>query len=113
VSKLPEGTRLEVRQIPLDTDLAPVLDRRKSEGEFLAWSRGEADPVSLEGSAVTVVGEVLDSTTVAGERRVFPTIEVIKLTVWDQRGQPSPPYVYDPFYRAQWGYRPTVKGGLQ
>lgn len=108
-----DRTRLEILQLPLDQDLAPTRDRKSSQGVFLAWNRLAADPIALDGSSVTLVAEIGEPTVLPGDSRIYPTVEVKSLTVWDQSEPPRTFYVYDPFYRAQWGFRPTVKGTAQ
>lgn len=62
--RLKEGTQIELLQLPLDTRERPILDRQQSQGRFLAIQPDFLDPATLvEGSAMTIVGEVSGTKT--------------------------------------------------
>jgi len=57
--RLKEGTQIELLQVSLDKRERPILDRQQSQGRFLALQQEFLDPATIvEGSAMTVVGEV-------------------------------------------------------
>lgn len=111
-TRVKEGTRIEVLQLPLDDRQAPVYDRTESEGRFLAFQRQFLDPATLpKGTRVTVIGEVtgvlrqpLDETEYD-----YPTLDLQHLKVWpdeDRRGRYARPYPYPygyPFWGRRWG----------
>lgn len=55
----PEGTEIEVLQLPLDASDRPVGDYGYSEGRFLVIDPERRDPIVLRRRLITVVGEVL------------------------------------------------------
>lgn len=62
--RLKDGTQIELLQLPLDTRERPILDRQQSQGRFLAIQPDFLDPATLvEGSAMTIVGEVSGAKT--------------------------------------------------
>lgn len=82
---LPEGTRIEVLHLPLDSHLEPGGERTASEGRFLAVERKSLDPATIPaGTRMTVVGEVIDAIILPldGRRYTYPTLEVKALTIW-------------------------------
>jgi outer membrane lipoprotein len=110
--RLKEGTRIEVLQIPLSSDLVPEEGREESEskGRFVAMDTEQnvVDPAVLDDNRlITVVGEVVGSTTVKIDEveMQVPQLAVKHITVWDRdRLRPYYPYYG---YRAPhaWGYR--------
>lgn len=62
--RLKDGTQIELLQLPLDKSERPLLDRQQSQGRFLAIQPDFLDPATLiEGSAMTIVGEVSGAKT--------------------------------------------------
>ena len=62
--RLKDGTQIELLQLPLDKRERPILDRQQSQGRFLAIQPDFLDPATLvEGSAMTIVGEVSGAKT--------------------------------------------------
>lgn len=62
--RLKAGTQIELLQLPLDTRERPILDRQQSLGRFLAIQQEFLDPATIvEGSAMTIVGEVSGAKT--------------------------------------------------
>jgi outer membrane lipoprotein len=56
--RLPEGTSIEILQLPLD-GFEPVMNGQKSQGRFFALQKEFLDPATLvERPRVTIVGEV-------------------------------------------------------
>jgi len=106
--RLKEGTQVEVLQIPLSSDLVPEEQQEESKGRFVAIDHGQnvVDPAVLEDNKlVTIVGEVIGSTTIKideVEQRV-PELEIKHVTVWD-RDRLRPYYGYRAPYA--WGYGP-------
>lgn len=82
------GTQLEVLQLPLDGDQAPVTDRMESKGRFLALQKEFLDPATLaEGTRVTIVGEVTGSAVEKMDDADyrFPTLDVKHLHRWEAK----------------------------
>lgn len=107
--RLKEGTRIEVLQIPLSSDLVPEEQKEESKGRFVAIDKegtNIVDPAVVEDDKlVTVVGEVLGTTTIKiGEvEQQVPELEIKHVTVWD-RDRLRPYYGYRAPYA--WGYGP-------
>jgi outer membrane lipoprotein len=108
--RLKEGTRVEVLQIPLSSDLVPEEGQETSKGRFVAMDTGQniVDPAILDDNKlITIVGEVVGSTTIKVDEAEMqvPQLAVKHVTVWDRdRLRPYYPYYG---YRAPyaWGYR--------
>lgn len=111
-TRLKDGTRIEVLQIPLSEDLMPTGQLTESKGRFVVIDRGDnvSDPeiFDQEDKRITVVGEVLGSTTIQIDeaQQQVPQLALKHVTVWDwdrvQNGYvPYSGYAY-PF---GWGYR--------
>jgi outer membrane lipoprotein len=107
-----EGTRLEVLQIPLSEDLMPTGREAETKGRFVVIDRGGqvSDPEVFndENKRVTVVGEVMGSTTVQIDevQQQVPELKMKHVTVWDWdrvKGGYGPYYGYA--YPYAWGYR--------
>jgi len=107
-----EGTRLEVLQIPLSEDLMPISQDTESKGRFVVIDRGDqvSDPAVFndEKKRVTVVGEVLGTTTIQIDevQQQVPELKMKHVTVWDwdrTRSGYAPYYGYG--YPYAWGYR--------
>jgi outer membrane lipoprotein len=117
--RLNEGTRLEILQYPLSDDLVPETRGERSRGRFVAVDMGGknvVDPAVLqkedeEEKLVTVVGEVLGTTTVKIDQveQQVPKLAIKHITVWD-RDQLRPYYGYRAPYA--WGYGPYYGRGL-
>jgi len=112
---LKEGTRIEVLQIPLNSDLAPDDRTETSKGRFVATDLGQnvVDPAVLnDNKYITIVGEVMGSTTVKIDEveKQVPELKVKHITLWDRddRREYYPhhgyyaPYGYG--YRGYYGY---------
>jgi outer membrane lipoprotein len=112
--RLKDGTRIEVLQLPLDRSQAPIHDRTKSEGRFLAFEKEFLDPATLPaGTRITIVGEItgamvqpLDETDYT-----FPTLEVKHLTVWPKTDYASARPYYPGPYAGPYGYWGWRRGG--
>jgi outer membrane lipoprotein len=85
-----DGTRIEVLQIPLSGDLIPTGKDGESKGRFVILDRNSdqvSDPAVFndENKRVTVVGEVLGTTTVQIDevQQQVPELAVKHITVWD------------------------------
>jgi outer membrane lipoprotein len=101
------GTQIEVLQIPLSKDLVPTARDTESKGRFVAIDSGNdqiSDPAvfSDDNKRVTIVGEVLGSTTVQIDdiQQQVPRLAIKHITVWDG---------YQPYYGYKgpydWGNR--------
>lgn len=109
--RLKEGTRIELLQLPLRSSLQPALDRRQSEGRFVAVQREFLDPATIPaGTLVTVTGDLAGSVTLPLDETeyAYPVVEVRSLRVWTpQETAPrrlhSYPYMGPgPFSRPYW-----------
>jgi outer membrane lipoprotein len=90
--RLPEGTQIEVLQLPLEDSLAPAKDRGTSQGRFLALQRASLDPATLAaGTRVTIIGEVTGATTDRLDEAEYryPTLDVRHMHVWDNASDTS------------------------
>ena len=88
--RLKEGTQIELLQLPLDTRERPILDRQQSQGRFLAIQQEFLDPATIvEGSAMTIVGEVSGSKTdyLDDVEYRYPIVIMKHLHLW-----PAPSY---------------------
>ncbi len=109
--RLKDGTRIEVLQIPLSSGLVPEEGKETPQGRFVAMDKREniTDPaVFKDNELVTVVGEVVGSTTIIIDEAAVqvPQLEVKNIIVWDRdRLRPYYPSYYG--YRApyDWGYK--------
>lgn len=88
--RLKEGTQIELLQVPLDKGERPTLDRQQSHGRFLAIQPEFLDPATIvEGSAMTIVGEVSGAKTdyLDDVEYRYPVVTVKHLHAW-----PAPSY---------------------
>lgn len=86
-TRLAEGTRLEILQLPLDGSDEPVLDRTASQGRFLAFESAFLDPATLPPNThVTLVGEIIGAThaTLDEMDYRYPTVIIQHLHVWPE-----------------------------
>jgi outer membrane lipoprotein len=106
-----EGTRIEVLQYPLSSDLVPEEQRMQSKGRFVAVDmegNHVIDPAVLEDNEfVTLVGEVAGTTTIKIDQveEQVPKLKIKHVTVWDKdrlrpySGYHAPhTYGYGPYY---------------
>lgn len=89
VNRKQDATRIEVLQLPLNDDFTPANQRTKTQGRFIALSKGKdpLDPAVLEkGKAISIVGEIIGSETIqVGEvSREVPIFGIKDLTIWDE-----------------------------
>lgn len=102
---LPDGTRLEILQKPLDASGLPY-DGDKSQGRFLAQCDTYLDPkIYTTGRQVTIAGRVLGTLTdkIGEADYVYPLISCLETRLW-----PKPPVALSPRYSAWswWGGPP-------
>lgn len=86
-TRLTEGTRVEILQIPLDSSEEPGLDRTTSQGRFLAIESSFLDPATLPpNTRVTLVGEVTGGTHANLDEMEYhyPTVNIQHLHVWPE-----------------------------
>ena len=100
-----DGTRIEILQLPLESDDEPRSRLTESKGRFLARHKEFLDPATIPfGTRVTVVGEVNGSSTVQLDEieYEYPTLDIASLTVWPPK---IPGYWYRPYpyFGAYWG----------
>jgi outer membrane lipoprotein len=116
VTRLEDAIRVEVLQLPLTRDLAPVMEGTQSEGRCVAFDTPQKiiDPGILEqGTPITIIGEVKPSTHGHVEDRQYevPTLVIRDMTVWDKHKTVSAPLTYygSPY---GYGYRPYYFSGI-
>ncbi|MBD0316142.1 MAG: Slp family lipoprotein [Nitrospiraceae bacterium] len=83
--RLKEGTRIELLQLPLASSLQPALDRRQSQGRFVAVQREFLDPATIPtGTLVTLSGDLAGSVTLPLDETEYeyPLVEIRNLRVW-------------------------------
>lgn len=86
-TRLTEGTRLEVLQLPLDASDEPVFDRTASQGRFLAFETSFLDPATLPpNTRVTLVGEITGATHEKLDEMEYRylTLSIQHLHVWSE-----------------------------
>lgn len=90
---LQDGTQLEVLQLPLDADEAPIADRMQSKGRFFARQKELLDPATItDGTRVTIVGEITGASVGKMDEADYryPTLEVKHLHRWEPRRTDEP-----------------------
>jgi outer membrane lipoprotein len=111
--RLQDGTRIEVLQIPLSSDLVPEEGQETSKGRFVAMDTGKnvVDPAVLDDNKlITVVGEVVGATTIRVDEveMQVPQLTVKHITVWEQPRYPYSgyrmPYAWGYGYGSYYGY---------
>jgi outer membrane lipoprotein len=83
--RLHNSTQIELLQLPLEDGEEPSLDRQQSQGRFLALKQEFLDPATMvEGTRVTIVGEVSGSKTdhLDDVEYRYPTLIVKHLHIW-------------------------------
>ncbi|NGZ04712.1 MAG: hypothetical protein CV090_16850 [Nitrospira sp. WS238] len=110
--RMKDGTRIEVLQIPLSEDLMPTGQETESKGRFVVIDRGDniSDPAIFadEDKRITVVGEVLGTTTIQIDEmnQQVPQLALKHVTVWDWDRVKSGYIPYAGYgYPYGWGYR--------
>lgn len=107
------GTLIEVLQIPLSEDLIPTGRDAESKGRFVVIDGGGdqvSDPAVFddEKKRVTVVGEVLGTTTIQIDevQQQVPQLALKHVTVWDWDRMKTGYFPYYGYgYPYAWGYR--------
>lgn len=106
-------TRIEVLQVPLNSDYIPLSGKPSSRGRFFALDsqREIIDPAILEeGSRITIVGEILGEIAGASADQAsasYPAVTIRDMTVWNSYSRPYFPYSYASYYGYGYhGYRP-------
>jgi outer membrane lipoprotein len=95
----PEGTQIEVLQLPLDAADRPSGAPEHSEGRFLLIDPQRTDPAVLQQRLVTVVGKVLGARTekVDEAEYTYPWLSARFIHIW--RGSYDyPPGAASPYY---------------
>lgn len=107
---LPEGTQIEVLQLPLDAFDRPSGAYDSSEGRFLLVDPERRDPVVLQRRLITVVGEVLGARVLKVDEAEYqyPYLSVRFLHVWRGAGDyprgSTYPYAYPDAYPYSYPY---------
>lgn len=86
-TRLTEGTRLEILQLPLDGSEEPVIDQTASQGRFLAFESAFLDPATLPpNTRVTLIGEITGVTQARLDEMEYryPTVTIQHLHVWPE-----------------------------
>jgi outer membrane lipoprotein len=110
----PEMSQVVVLQAPLGYRDRPE-SREKSQGRFMAVSKGFLDPEIFEkDTPITVAGKVTGKETVKIDEYSYPIVKVEpgEVYLWEEREYRTPyyyhdPFLYDPFYYDRfhpWGY---------
>lgn len=99
------GTRIEVLQLPLESEYEPQGQLTASGGRFLACHKEFLDPATIPaGTRVTMVGEVTGSMTLTLDEveYVYPTFDIASLTIWPPK---LPAFWFHPYpyFGAYWG----------
>lgn len=84
-TRRPDGTQLEILQLPVSHTDPPAERRSESQGRFLALSRTMLDPATLPaGTRVTVIGYVTGEAVQRLDESDYryPTLEVRHLHAW-------------------------------
>jgi len=109
---LPEGTEIEVLQLPLDASDRPTGAYEHSGGRFLVIDPERRDPVVLQRRLITVVGEVV-GTKVGKVDEVdynYPYLSSRFIHVWraasDSPGGAAYPYYYPAYAPYYYPYGP-------
>ncbi len=101
VTRLKDGTQIELLQLPFDTDERPILTRQGSDGRFFAIQKEFLDPATIvEGTMMTIVGEVIEAKTdhLDDVEYRYPVLIVKHLHVWPiQSDDYARPYPYPRF----------------
>ena len=86
-TRLTDGTRLEILQLPLDSSEEPAVDRTSSQGRYFAVESSFLDPATLPpNTRVTLVGEVIGATNANLDEMDYryPTVAIKHLHVWPE-----------------------------
>lgn len=108
--RVPDGTKFELLQIPLSEDLIPAGREAESKGRFVVIDRtGQlSDPAIFNyEKRITVVGEVLGTTTVKVDEvpRQVPLLALEQVTAWELDRVRARYWPYCGFGDPQrWGY---------
>lgn len=108
--RLKDGTRIELLQLPLSSSLQPSLDRRRSQGRFVAVQREFLDPATIPpGTFVTVTGDLGGAVTLPLDETeyTYPLVEVRSVRVWtlEEAAPRWRPYQYmgpGPYWSPYW-----------
>lgn len=86
--RVQDGVELEMLQLPVRDDDDPPVDRRsESQGRFIAFDRGGADPASFPpGTRLTLVAAVSGEDTRRLDESTYryPTVDVKHMYVWSE-----------------------------
>jgi outer membrane lipoprotein len=101
----PNGTRIEVLQLPLGNDDEPRGRLTDSQGRLLAFHQEFLDPATIPaGTRVTMVAEATGSMTLTLDEieYVYPTFDIASLTIWPPN---LPAYWFRPYpyFGVYWG----------
>ncbi len=105
---LPKHTRIELLQLPLDSDGLPVNDLNASQGRFIANCRGVIDPQRIpSGTRMTVIGEMQGTSRIKGSNYSYVTVFTKAVHVYPKEGMKM---LKDP--KVLWTICPTAPKGF-
>lgn len=105
---LPKFTRVELLQLPLDSDGLPVTDLNASQGRFIANCHGVIDPQRIpSGTRMTVIGEMLGTSQIKGSNYNYITVVTKAIHVHPHEGVKM---LKDP--KVLWSICPTAPHGI-
>ncbi len=86
-TRIKEGTRIEILQLPLTADLHPTEERVRSKGRFIAFDMEGmiTDPAAIEpGTPVIIIGRIgpAQHEELQGGAYDYPRVDVLDMTVW-------------------------------
>jgi outer membrane lipoprotein len=89
-TRIEEGTRMEILQLPLTEDLHPTEDRISSKGRFIAFDMEGTitDSAAVKpGTLVTIVGRIgpAQHEELQGVGYDYPRVDVLDMTVWERK----------------------------
>jgi outer membrane lipoprotein len=114
--RLKDRTQVEVLQLPLDSEDAPVPTLTESKGRFLAYQEEFLDPAMLPaGTMVSMIAEISGSKShpLDDVEYSFPTVNIRTLRIWSAErylrlaypwpyAYRPPFHPYGPFYPYWW-----------
>lgn len=105
---LPKFTRVELLQLPLDSDGVPVTDLNASQGRFLANCHGIIDPQKIpSGTRMSVIGEMQGTSRIKGSNYPYITLVTKAIHVYPKEGMKM---LKDP--KVLWSICPTAPKGF-
>jgi outer membrane lipoprotein len=105
---LPKFTRVELLQLPLDSDGLPVTDLNASQGRFIANCHGVIDPQRIpSGTRMSVIGEMQGTSRIKGSNYNYITVVTKAIHVYPHEGMKM---LKDP--KVLWSICPSAPHGI-